>query len=186
MDSSKAAAVRDAVNGCPDVTTDEDVTERAGRDAFQTTRRGEAVTITGDYLKPEPTAFRPAYIEEIGEIGDGDGRSAPVHAVILESLWTQHDMVRSLSPELVYEVAKHNCRIRFYPPGHRLEGDIWIVDPFHSLTGVDNVDGDRCTNCEATYFKLKDGDPVCARCGTPQADPATLDETTAIGARGGR
>jgi len=96
---------------------------------------------------------------------------------VLSALWHDPDDTRSLSPELVYEVAKHDCRIRFYPPGHRLDGDIWVVD--HFSQSPENTDGDRCPECGSTYFKIRDGEPECAKCGTSEENvQTTLTEAT--------
>lgn len=164
MNSDKAAAVRDSVNGCPLVVGDEDVRETS-----------ETAT-NGDRTEPTRSRFRPAYIEQSGTVGNDDGREAPVYVVVLKTLWTEQGDVRSLSEEMVHEVAKHGCSLRFYPPGHRLAGDIWIVD--HFTEDLSNTDGDRCPECESTYFKIRDGEPECARCGEVQteAEQATLTE----------
>lgn len=174
MNSDKAAAVRDAINGCPSVVNDDDLVER-DRDPFQTSSGGVKRTITGDHVKPDRSRFRPATIEQAGTIGNGDGAERPVFVVVLETLWTETDEVRSLSPEMVYEVAKHDCRIRFYPPEHRLGGSIWITDHFSQQPTDTN--GDRCPECDSTYFKIRDGEPECARCGaTEESTQTTLTE----------
>ena len=126
MNSDKAAAVRDSINGCPTVIGDDDLVE-SDREPHRT-HSGD--TLTGDRVESGSAFFRPAYIEQSGTFGDGDGREAPVFVVVLKSLWTEKRDVRSLSAEMVYEVAKHDCSIRFYPPDHRLDGDVWIVDHF--------------------------------------------------------
>jgi hypothetical protein len=163
MNSDKAAAIRDAVNGCPDIVDTEDIREYSSK--HTKTRRGVETTYTGPHLSPSNTDFRPAYIEQSGTVSNGDGAERPVFVVVLEALWTNHSEVRSLSPELVYEVAKHDCRIRFYPPDHRLDGDVWIVD--HFTEDLSDPNGDRCEECQGTYFKVRNGEPVCVRCGTP-------------------
>lgn len=165
MNSDKAAAVRDAINGCPSVVNDEDLVGR-DRDPHTYTSGGVERTITGDHVDPSRSHFRPAYIEQCGTIGNGEGAERPVFVVVLEALWTATDDVRSLAPELVYEIAKHDCRIRFYPPEHRLDGDVWITDHFQQQPGDTN--GDRCPECESTYFKIRDGEPECARCGATE------------------
>jgi len=79
---------------------------------------------------------------------------------------------------MVYEIAKHDCRVRFYPPDHRLDGDIWITD--HFSQDMSNTDGDRCAECGSTYFKIRDGEPECAKCGaTEERRQAKLTEMTA-------
>lgn len=174
MNSDKAAAVRDSVNGCPAVVDESDVQKRNG-DPFET-HRGK--TLTGDRLETDRSHYRPAYIEQSGTVGDGDGAERPVYVVVLEPLWHERTEVRSLSPELVYEVAKHDCRIRFYPPEHDLGGAIWIVD--HFTEDLSNTDGDRCPECGGTYFKLRDGEPECAKCGaTEESVQTTLTEMKA-------
>jgi len=167
VNSDKAAAVRDSVNGCPEVVDPdgEDLRERDG-DPFES-HTGK--TLTGDRVETDRSFYRPAYIEQSGTVSDGDGAKRPVFVVVLEALWHEPQDVRSLSPELVYEVAKHDCRIRFYPPDHRLDGDIWIVD--HFTEDLSRADGDQCAECQSTYFKMRDGDPVCAKCGTAVNDP---------------
>lgn len=167
MDSDKAAAVRDSVNGCPEIVSDEDVIER---DREPTTMHtGE--TRTGDRLEPRRARYRPAYITQSGTVGDGEGATRPVYVVVLEPLWTEPTDVRLLSLELVYEIAKHDCRIRFYPPDHRLGGSIWIVD--HFPEDLSNTDGDRCPECGGTYFKLRDGIAECAKCGATEETAQT-------------
>jgi hypothetical protein len=165
MNSDKAAAVRDSVNGCPDVVDPEDTREYSRE--VEKTEFGHDVTYVGEFLKPDPSKFRPAYIEQSGTVGDGSGSERPVCVVVLEPLWHDPSDVRSLSPEMVYEVAKHDCRVRFYPPEHRLGGSIWIVD--HFTEDLTDSDGDRCPECESTYFKMRDGEPECARCGYSEA-----------------
>lgn len=179
MNSDKAAAVRDAVNGCPEVVNEEDLYERDGDP--HTTHRGK--TLTGDRVKAVDSRFRPAYIQQSGTIGNGEGDERPVYVVVLEAIWTEQTDVRSLSPELVYEIAKHDCRVRFYPPGHRLEGDIWITDHFREA--LNGSDDERCSACESTYFKLRDGTPVCAKCGEPKSS-SDVDAREAVtgGSRG--
>lgn len=162
MNSDKAAAVRDSVNACPDIVDPEDTHEYNQR-LEDRQHRGVEVTFTGEHLTPADTSFRPAYVEQSGVVSDGDGAKRPVYVVVLEALWLESSDVRSLSPELVYEVAKHDCRIRFYPPDHRLDGDVWIVD--HFTEDLSNSDGDRCPDCGSTYWKIRDGQPECAKCG---------------------
>lgn len=114
--------------------------------------------------------FRPAYIKQSGTAGNGEGATRPVYVVVLETLWHENTDVRSLSPQLVHEIAKHECSIRFYPPGHEREGDIWICDRIWQ--DMTDADGDRC-ECGSTYWKLQDGDPHCATCGRPRHDDGT-------------
>lgn len=164
MNSEKAAAVRDAINGCPQVVSDEDVQKSDSEDVYETTRHHAGTTEkrAGDRTRGDQSTYRPATIEESGTVAGDDGVERPVYVVVLETLWTQRDEVRSLAPELVYEVAKHDCRIRFYPPAHRLGGSIWITDHFSQR--LDDANGDRC-ECGSTYFKKRDGAVECARCG---------------------
>jgi len=176
MNSDKAAAVRDAVNGCPDVVNEENLCERDGDP--HTTHRGK--TFTGDRVKAAGSRFRPAYIEQSGTVGNGDGAERPVYVVVLETVWTEQTDVRSLSPELVYEIAKHDCRVRFYPPGHRLEGDIWITDHFRE--SIDDSDDERCSECGSTYFKLRGDTPVCAKCGEPKSGSDAPQREAAVNA----
>jgi hypothetical protein len=165
MNSDKAAAVRDSVNGCPDVV-DPDATSEYSHEV-EKTEFGHDATYVGEFLQPDPSQFRPAYIEQSGTVSDGAGSERPVYVVVLEPLWLDATDVRSVSPEMVYEVAKHDCRVRFYPPEHRLGGSIWIVDRF--TEDLTDSDGDRCPECESTYFKMRDGEPECARCGYSEA-----------------
>jgi hypothetical protein len=176
MNSDKAAAVRDAVNGCPDVVNEENLCERDGDP--MTTHRGK--TFTGDRVKVAGSRFRPAYIEESGTVGNGDGADRPVYVEVLKTVWTEQTDVRSLSPELVYEIAKHDCRIRFYPPDHRLEGDIWITD--HLRESIKDSDDERCSECRSTYFKLRGDTPVCAKCGEPKSATGTPQREAAANA----
>lgn len=173
MNSEDAAALREAVNGCPDVIDPEDLNEYSG-DKHTTRRYGNEVTYTGEYLQPDNSTFRPAYIQQSGTVSNGNGVERPVFVVVLEALWTSNSDVRSLSPELVYEVAKHDCRIRFYPPDHRLDGDVWLVDHFPDV--INDPDGDRC-ECGSTYFKVHDGEPECVKCGRKLNAEARMEVT---------
>lgn len=161
MNSDKAAAVRDSINGCPDVVDVEDTSEFSRR--LERQHGGVDVTFTGEHLTPADTSFAPAEVQQSGTVADGSGSERPVYVVVLSALWLDHSDARSLSPELVYEVAKHDCRIRFYPPDHRLDGDVWIVD--HFTEDLSSSDGERCPDCGSTYWKLRDGEPVCSKCG---------------------
>ncbi|WP_435125448.1 hypothetical protein [Halobaculum sp. D14] len=169
MNSERAAAVRDSIKGCPDIVDPEDTSEYS-RKLEDRQHGGVEVTYTGEFLTPDST-FSPPKVEQVGVLGDGEGSERPVYAVVLSALWHEPSDVRSLSPQLVYEVAKHDCRIRFYPPDHRLGGDIWIVDTFSQSTG--NTDGDRCPECGSTYFKIRDGQPECAKCGASEESAQT-------------
>lgn len=174
MNSDKAAAVRDSLNGCPDVIGDDALKERDG-ESLTSLSGGVEKTYTGDHMDSSRSTFRPAYIEQSGTVGNGDGAERPVFVVVLEPLWTEPDDVRLLSPELVYEIAKHDCSVRFYPPEHRLGGAIWVTD--HFTEDLSNSDGDRCPDCGSTYFKIRDGEPECARCGaTEETAQTTLTE----------
>jgi hypothetical protein len=177
MDSQEAAAVRDAINGCPDVVNEDDHIDY-GSAPFETTKYGEEVTIGGEFVEPSPSKFKPATIEQSGTLGNGDGAERPVYVVVLETVWLNNDDVRCLSSELVYEIAKHDCKIRFYPPDHRLGGDVWITDHFSQR--VSDSNGDRCPDCGSTYFKIRDGEPECAKCGaTEESVQTTLTEAKA-------
>lgn len=173
MNSDKAAAVRDAVNGCPSVVDEDDIVEGDG-EPFET-HRGK--TLTGDRMKTDRSYYRPAYIEQSGTVGNGDGAGRPVFVVVLEPLWHKTDDVRSLSPEMVFEIAKHDCRIRFYPPEHRLGGAIWITD--HFTDDLEDSADERCKECSGTYWKLRDGEPVCAKCGASAEKEIATEEITA-------
>lgn len=133
MNEEQAAAVRDAVNGCPEIVSDEDVVDRADREPITTTRGGVTRTRTGNRTDPSDSRFRPAYSKQIGTVGNGEGDTRPVFVVILEPLWTERSTVRSLSPELVHEAAKHECRVRFYPPEHRLGESVWLVNTVFTM-----------------------------------------------------
>ena len=106
-----------------------------------------------------------------GTLGNGDGAERPVYVVILETLWTESTDVRSLPAEMVYEIAKHDCSIWYYPPDHQLDGDIWITD--HFAQEITDTNGDRCSECGSTYFKIRDGEPECGRCGTGESTVQT-------------
>jgi DNA-directed RNA polymerase subunit RPC12/RpoP len=163
MNSDTAAAVRDSINGCPDVVREDEDRREGDGEPFQT-HRGR--TLTGDSVDCDRASYRPAYIEQSGTVGDGEGAKRPVYVVVLEPLFTDLTDVRLLSAALVYEIAKHDCQIRFYPPEHRLGGGIWITD--HVSQDLSNTDGDHCPDCGGTYFKLRDGTPECARCGATE------------------
>lgn len=169
MNSDKAAAVRDAINGCPEVVSDADVIERSG-DPFETSRGSVTETRTGHRLQPDAARFRPAHIEQSGTIGDGNGAERPVFVVVLEPLWFEPADVRSLTPDLTYEIAKHGCGIRHYPEEHRLGESIWITDSLTENMPERDTNGTRCEECESTYYKIHDGDIECARCGSPVTD----------------
>lgn len=169
MNSERAAAVRDSIKGCPEIV-DPDNTKEYSRKLEDRQHGGVEVTYTGEFVTPT-SRFGPPRVEEVGTIGDGDGAERPVHVVVLSALWHDTEDARSLSPELVYEVAKHDCRIRFYPPDHRLSGDIWICD--HFSQSPQDADGDRCPECGSTYFKIRDGEPECAKCGASEESVQT-------------
>jgi len=174
MNSDKAAAVRGSLSGCPDIVGDDELVERDGdpREHYSGEIR------TGDRVKLAAHQFRPPYIEQSGTVGDGDGAERPVYVVVLEPVWKRSDSAVPLSQEMVYEVAKHDCRLRFYPPEHRLGGTVWVTD--HFSEDLSNTDGDRCPECGGTYFKLRDGEPECAKCGaTEESVQTTLPEMTA-------
>jgi len=54
----KAAAVRDSINGCPDVV------------------REDAARREGDFVECDRASYRPAYIEQRGTVGGGDWAAA--------------------------------------------------------------------------------------------------------------
>lgn len=170
MNSDKAAAVRDSINGCPMVVGDDDLRERDGAPHI-TYRGGTEVTLTGDYVKPTRSRFSPATIKQSGTLGDGEGAERPVFVVELKPLWCDPGTAISLSPEMVYEAAKHDCRLRFYPADHHLGRAVWVVDRF--TEDLTNTDGDRCPECDSTYFKIRDGTPECARCGATEKTTQT-------------
>lgn len=176
MNSDEAAAVRDALNGCPDVLDPEP--EDASVGAGTAARVDGPVTAAGECVSPDHTTqFAPAEIQQSGVVGSG-GEERPVFVVVLHSLWTDTSDARTLSEQLVHELAKYGCQLRFYPPDHRLDGDVWITDHFDSP--VTGANGDRCAECGGTYFKIRDGEPECARCGTPAApEGAELQEVRA-------
>jgi hypothetical protein len=163
MNSDKAAAVRDSIKGCPGIVDADDTSEYPS-DRLESTELGNDVVYTGEYLRPN-AHFRPPTVEQSGTLGDGNGATRPVYVVTLEPLWTADHRILSLSPEIVYEVAKHECRVRVYPEDYRLGPAVWVVD--HFTEDLSNTDGERCPECEATYWKVRDGEPECARCGTP-------------------
>ena len=108
MNSDTAAAVRDAINGCPTVVNEENVVER---DSEPTEVRGINTRDgrhkrAGDCVDTNRCRFRPAYIQQSGTLGNGNGAKRPVYVVILETLWTESSDVRSLPPEMVYEIAE--------------------------------------------------------------------------------
>lgn len=180
MNSDKAAAVRDSINGCPGVAADENTSEYGG----EPFTGHDGNTYTGEFIRLRDFEYKPAHIEQSGTVGDGEGASRPVYVVVLEPTCTEQTGVRSLPSEMVYEIAKHDCSIRHYPPGHRLGGDkgaFWIVD--HFTEDLSESDGDRCPDCGSTYFKIRDGEPECARCGTTEE---TARQVTFAEAGGGR
>jgi len=174
MNSEQAAAVRDSIKGCPEIV-DPDNTKEYSRRLEDRQHGGVKVTYTGEFMTPT-SQFAPPQITKVGTISNGNNAIRPVYVVVLSALWHDSSDARSLSAELVYEVAKHDCRIRFYPPDHRLSGDIWICDHFTQIP--QNTDGDRCPSCGSTYFKLRDGQPECAKCGdSKQNTQMKLTET---------
>ncbi|NLV14345.1 hypothetical protein [Haloarcula argentinensis] len=175
MNSDKAAAVRDSINGCPDIVGDEQLVERDREPREH--HSGEIRT--GDRVEPSIHQFRPASIEQSGTVGDGDGSTRPVYVVVLEPVWKNPATAATLSEQLIYEVAKHDCRLRYYPPEHRLGGTIWVTD--HFTEDLSDTDGDRCPDCEGTYWKLRDGEPECARCGYRKHSDATPREQVTVG-----
>jgi hypothetical protein len=160
MNSDKAAAVRDAINACPGVVNESNLREDDG-----TPRSFGDEIQTGDrYEFDSRLEFRPARIEQSGEVGNGEGTRRPVFVVTLAQLWYVHDSAVSLSQQIVYEAAKHDCSIRVYPENHSLGPAIWFVDSVPD--DLSDTDGDRCPTCNGTYYKIHDGTVECARCGT--------------------
>lgn len=168
MNSDKASAVRDSVNGCPTVISDDSVVTR-DREPFES-KHG---TLTGDRVDAHEYTYKPAHVQEVGSVAVDDGEPRPTYVVVLEPVWTElnknQDRVLSLPPELVYEVARHDCWMRFYPREHEFGASIWIVD--HWTHDFGENDGDRCRECGGTYFKIREGEPECARCGRPRTRP---------------
>lgn len=177
MDSNKAAAVRDAINGCPTVVNDDNLVERdkEPRELRGINNPNGNHIRTGNRVDTKRCKFKPAYIEQCGTIANGDGQKRPVYVVILKTLWTKNDEVRSMSKEMVHEIAKHGCKIRYYPPEHRLDGDIWITD---HLDQVDFDNNEERCQCGSKYFKIVDGETRCAKCGEKKHEANTENKIT--------
>lgn len=173
MDSQKAADVRDAINGLPCVAHDPEVSENYPSDGNTTvTRRGVEWTHTGECVHldgPKGYTFSPAEISQAGEIAFGENApKRPCYEVLLQPLSIPTRPLPSISipPAVVHEIAKYDCRIRVRA-GYRGEytpGTIQVRDDFAQEQDPD-ADGDRCSECQSTRFKLRNGVPVCERCG---------------------
>jgi hypothetical protein len=185
MNSEKAAHVRDAINGLPTVAQNPDISSNYPSDGHTTvTRRGTQWTHTGECVKLKEYAFRPARINEAGEIAFGDGPIQPCYEVVLHplSIPTRPRPTVSIPPAVVYEIAKYNCRLRVTAGlrGEWTPGTIRIRDDWPDKSGSD-ADGDRCPACRCTRFTLADGVPVCERCGERLTDRETTVRTQEAG-----
>ena len=185
MNSEKAANVRDAINGLPCVAHDPEVSPNYPSDGNTTVTRGnEKWTHTGDCVHiagRRGYAFSPAKINEAGQIAFDGGPLRPCYEVTLQPLAVPTRPLPSVSlpPAIVHEVAKYDCRIRVLS-GYRGEytpGLIRIRDDLAHDQDPD-ADGDRCPNCRATRFKMQNGIPECARCGTQVEETRTTDDVT--------
>ncbi|WP_276257188.1 hypothetical protein [Halomontanus rarus] len=185
MNSDKAADVRDSINSLPCVAHDAEPSENyPGSDALTVTHGGEEWTHTGECTTLEEFTFRPAAINQAGEIGFGGGELRPCYEVVIEPLTLPYRPRPAISipPSVVHEIAKHDCRIRVTSGlrGDHTPGTIRIRDDLaHDRTN--DIDGDRCPDCGGTRFKLHDGIPECERCGTrleneAETRPPTLED----------
>ena len=83
MNSDKAAAVRDSINGCPTVIDEEAVRDRDGKDQYKRQYPKLEETVVGSYTHPRGYTYRPPYVEQSGEVGNGKGARRPVFVVVL-------------------------------------------------------------------------------------------------------
>ena len=169
MNSDKAADVRDSINSLPCVVHDAEPSQNyPGSDALSITRRGVEWTHTGVCTNLDDFTFRPASINQAGQIGFDGGELRPCYEVVLEPLAapSRPSPTISIPPEVVHEIAKHDCRMRV-PSGLRGDhtpGTIRIRDDLaHDRTS--DVDGDQCESCGCNRFKIYDGVAQCERCG---------------------
>jgi ribosomal protein L37AE/L43A len=177
MNSEKAAHVRDAINGLSTVAHDPRISPNYPSDGHTTrTRRGVHWTHTGECVKLKEYAFRPARINEAGEIAFGDGPMQPCYEVVLQplSIPTRPRPTVSIPPAVVHEIAKYNCRLRVTAGlrGEWTPGTIRIRDDWQHELQQDG-DRDRCPACQCSRFTLADGVPECERCGERLTDRET-------------
>ena len=179
MDSDTAADVRDAINGLPCVAYDPDLAEYSNTPFTSY----DGTTYTGEFLRCDKYAFRPATIHQAGEIAFGDGPRRPCYEVVLEPLTLPTRPLPSLSvpSAVVHEVAKFDCllRVRAGYRGEWKPGTIQIRNDLAHEHHPD-ADGDRCPDCRGTRFKLKRGVPECERCGTRVEDTGVTDPTPTL------
>lgn len=183
MNSTKAADVRDAINGLPCVAHDPEVSPNyPGSEKLRVTMHGPDAYHTGECVDLRDYAFLPARINEAGQIGFGkDPDMRPCYEVLVEPLAvpTRPAPTISIPPAMVHEIAKFNCRVRVTSGyrGDRKPGVIRVRDDLaHDMDPDRN--GDRCPSCKATRFKLRDGVPECERCGERLEETATTEQST--------
>ena len=159
MNSDKAADVADAINGCPSVIGQEDITPNyPGSDALTVTRRGVEWVHTGEAMDLENSIFAPAFVHQAGEIAFGDEPMRPCFEVVVPALNIPECVNTFLPSPIVYEIAKHGCLIRVLD-----DGSLRVRDDFQGVSGAD-TDAERCP-CGSRYFKIHEGEPECVGCG---------------------
>jgi len=156
MNSDKAADVRDSLNALPCVAYDPET----------------------DRMKLRRRTFKPARINEAGEIGFGDGQPRPCYEVVLEPLQYPHRPLPTMTipPSVVHEIAKHGCRIRV-TSGLRDDWQAGVIRVRDDLAHEDQPDNvDHCEDCGCTRFQLRDGLPTCERCGETHESAVEIQE----------
>lgn len=174
MNSDKAAEVRDAINTLPTVAhePEESFAHLEPGDEFRPAG-GLDRQLSGPHVRLDKYGWSPAWMEQTGEIGFGDDPvMRPNYDVFLRPLYvpTRPLPAVSLSPDLVHEVAKFGCRLRVYAGfrERRQPGLVVIKDDLaHDQSR--RADSDLCRECGCSRWRLRDGEPECARCGLPQA-----------------
>jgi hypothetical protein len=178
MNSDKAAAVRDAINGLPCVAHDPEVSPNYPSDGNTTVcRRGAEWTHTGECVDPDDYTFSPAKINEAGQIAFGkDAPKRPCYEVVLQPLTIPTPPLppHTIPPSVVHQVAKFHSPLSVTEGlrGVWTPGTIRVRDDLAHSQDPD-ADGDRCPDCRGTRFKLKNGVPECERCGTRLEDKET-------------
>lgn len=160
MNSDKAADVVQSINALPCVAHDIETREYPS-DRIETIRGGRDVTFTGEHIHLKDYRFKPARLNVAGEVGFGDDpQMRPCYEVVVPALNLPTDIHAYIPRDVVYEAAKHDCLIRCAEDGTLRLRDDW------QHREESDADGDKCSNCGCTRYRLQDGVPECERCGT--------------------
>jgi len=172
MNSDKAADVRNSINKLPCVAHDIETREYSS-DKLESHQGGVEVTFTGEHVHLRDWLFAPATTEIAGEIAFGDTDNLrPCYEVVVPSISLPGDMHGFVPTDIVYEAAKHDCLVRVTE-----DGSLRLRDDMQHREEAD-LDTDQCDECGCTRWQLRDGVPVCDRCGNTQQPQNTRETTT--------